>query len=338
MSMVDIDKRLENIKQFRSSYRRKHNELKRINANYDSEYAKSYESTMTEIKTYIDDANDHSDKLCMKDHVVSQERKVNQELRSKFIIDDINRNLSDVHADLNIDVKMLTDDEVQVKKDDFHNIKKKLNQTSKNISQLTLQETAEGEVDEVMQRYGILSSLMSDYERSLKNEVTNRELDKEKLFKESRLNIKLGKFKDFDSAVDIYTFQDDFEKLYLRTTPKRLLPDLLKNNHLENPALLLVKSEDSIEEIWLRLKRAFGDPKIMLSRKLEQLNNLDPIWRLKNSEKIAEGLSKIVTVMKDLLKLSKKHKIEAKLYNGDVLEKIYKRLGDSRITIQELTI
>ena len=36
--------------------------------------------------------------------------------------------------------------------------------------------------------------------------------------------------------------------------------------------------------------------------------------------------------MKDLVSLSKQHKIERKLYHGDGLQKIYKLIGESRIT------
>ena len=43
--------------------------------------------------------------------------------------------------------------------------------------------------------------------------------------------------------MDIFTFQSTFEKLYEKRTPKTMLPDLLINNYLEDPALSLVKSE-----------------------------------------------------------------------------------------------
>ena len=42
------------------------------------------------------------------------------------------------------------------------------------------------------------------------------------------LNIKLAKFKGFFSDLDVYSFQIEFENLYKRSTPKNLLPDLLK--------------------------------------------------------------------------------------------------------------
>ena len=67
--------------------------------------------------------------------------------------------------------------------------------------------------------------------------------------------------------MDIYTFQTEFEKLYLRLTPKKRLPDVIKYSHLEDPALALVKSQDDIDEIWTRLKKAYGDKKVLLQKK-----------------------------------------------------------------------
>ena len=55
--------------------------------------------------------------------------------------------------------------------------------------------------------------------------------------------------------------------MYERTTPKCMMPDLLKNNLLEGSALSLVKSMTSIEDIWKRLKGAYGDPKLLLKKK-----------------------------------------------------------------------
>ena len=111
-----------------------------------------------------------------------------------------------------------------------------------------------------------------------------------------------------------------------------MLSDLLKNNFLEDPALSLVKSVNDIAEIWIRLKQTYGDSKIMLSKKLAEINNSDVLWKVKTPAKIVEGLSKIINLMKDLVELSKFHNIENKLYNGDAIEKIYKLLGDSRVT------
>ena len=77
-----------------------------------------------------------------------------------------------------------------------------------------------------------------------------------------------------------------------------MLSDLLKNNFLENPALLLVKSVNDIAEIWVRLKQAYGDSKIMLSKKLAEISNIDVLWKV-NPGKIVEVLGKVFNLMMD---------------------------------------
>lgn len=98
-------------------------------------------------------------------------------------------------------------------------------------------------------------------------------------FNESKLKIHLPKFSGYESKLDIYTFQSEFMKVYERTIPKRVLPDLLKNNLLEGAALSLVSSVKDIDEIWQRLKGAYGDPKLLLKKKLSQVGKISNLWK-----------------------------------------------------------
>ena len=98
--------------------------------------------------------------------------------------------------------------------------------------------------------------------------------------------------------VNMQNFPEKFEKLYLSRTPKQILPDLLRNNFLDKPALSLIKKVEDIDELWRRLKKAHGDS-ILLSEKLVDVINLEPLQRGKNRSKAAEILSKIINVMKD---------------------------------------
>ena len=228
------------------------------------------------------------------------------------------------------------DQELQRRKADLPEHLKKLERISKNCQEIMMFPSKSEDVifgmKDVEERYENLLSIRDLYVMQLKDMISERELEKHDLFNEAHLNIKLSKFSGYGSQTDVYTFQCDFEKLYLRTTPKRVLSDLLKNNFLGDSALLLVKNEDDINEIWKRLKIAYGDPKTMLARKLADISKFDILSKIKDPEKVIAGLSKITNTMKDLMKISKKHDIERKLYNGEGLVKIFKLLGDGRIT------
>ena len=132
--------------------------------------------------------------------------------------------------------------------------------------------------------------------------------------------------------MDVYSFRSEFEKLYMKDTPKKMLSNLLKHNHLANPALAMVNSLDDIDEIWKRLRKAFGDPKTILSNLLSDVKQMGPIWKLKGNEDRKEGLVNLINAITDLTKLAKKHDIEAKLYNREGLDVIYYLMGDNRVT------
>ena len=50
----------------------------------------------------------------------------------------------------------------------------------------------------------------------------------------------------------------------------------------------------------------------MLSKRLTELENLEPIWKIKPPTKIAESITKIISNIKDLMQLFNRHNIEPK--------------------------
>ena len=51
----------------------------------------------------------------------------------------------------------------------------------------------------------------------------------------------------------------------------------VEKNVLEGSALSLVKSITNFEDIWWRLKGAYGDPKLLLKKHLSQIGNISQI-------------------------------------------------------------
>ena len=111
-----------------------------------------------------------------------------------------------------------------------------------------------------------------------------------------------------------------------------MMSDVLKNNHLEGSALSLVRSVDNVDEIWQRLKSAYGDPKLLLKKKVSEINKISQLSKLKDTERVVAALSQIINTMKDLQRLASEHHIESTLYSGDGLGRIYQLLDDNRVT------
>ena len=110
------------------------------------------------------------------------------------------------------------------------------------------------------------------------------------------------------------------------------MPDLLKINLLDRSALSLVNRITDIEDIWKRLKGAYGDPKLLLKKKLSQIGNISQLWKITDQEKLVDALNKIINMMKDLCQLVEQHNIKSRLYSSDGLERICQIMGDSRVT------
>eukprot|EP00111_Clytia_hemisphaerica_P011368 TCONS_00033281-protein len=95
-------------------------------------------------------------------------------------------------------------------------------------------------------------------------------------------------------------------------------------------AYTMVKNLESIDEIWKRLEQAFGDTRMMLRKKINQLKSLE--ISKKNPEKLVSGISNLISMMQEMAALAKKHDIEEHLYYGDTLTHIQNLLGDGRTT------
>ena len=187
------------------------------------------------------------------------------------------------------------------------------------------------DIKRIGENYVKLETLKQMFKDKLHKEISVRELDKDVKFNKHQLNIQLEKFTGYDASSDVYTFRSNFEKVHLDSTPKRLLPDLLKNNYFDEPAKNLVTSLDNIDEIWDRLQSAYGDTNIMIRKKLQSLLKID-LTRTRDSERTIAGLSKLTNALHDIIKLAKTDNIEERLYFGDGLTKVYQLIGDNRVT------
>ena len=87
-----------------------------------------------------------------------------------------------------------------------------------------------------------------------------------------------------------------------------------------------------IDEIWARLKAAYGNPKLLLKKKIAEISRISQLWKLQDPDKLVEALSRIINTMKDLQRLASEYGIESLLYHSNGIERIYKLLGNNRVT------
>ena len=69
---------------------------------------------------------------------------------------------------------------------------------------------------------------------------------------------------------------------------------------------------------------------MLLSRRIACFDKQESLSKTKDPEKIVSGLCQLTNLMRDLMSLASKHKIEMNLFYGDGLERIYKIMSDDR--------
>ena len=345
----DIDACLEKISKLRTDFRVACNEMNTflLMHKIDENYSEDSEAILNNVKEYIIHAKERKLQIRQSDKDLEVAEKTNKlkkeaeesiqkQQAAKFLINEVTRLTKDLHNEFSKDRDgEIHDEEVTRRKEELPSNLLKLEQLSSKFQrclEIIPDEYEEKDtiINQITENYENLVLEKERYENFIEVEMKEREMSKEKNFKASSLNINIEKFKGYDSELDIYSFQYEFEKIHLKSTPKKMLPDLLKYNYLSEPALSLVKCLDNIDEMWIRLKRAYGDPKTLLDRKLMQVRRTGALWKV-SGERLKESLMNLINGISDLISLSKYHGIENKLYHGDHLNVIYGLMGETRV-------
>ena len=349
-TIEDIDESIRRAESARTEYRALHRSLLDVvgETEYKEVHAEKYKESLANIKDYIkagktrkadlrSKAETQMSALRQQEAAKELETAVQKEATSKFLIDELNRMIGQLNDVFRKNNKTASNEEIESRESQLSEKLQEADRVSDKFQKLI------GVIPEsypqktlvlatLTHNYDGLMGFKTTYKTSLEAEVKSREIEKQKSFSTSTISIKLEKFKGFASELDVYSFRSEFEKLYLKDTPTSKLADLLKHNFLANPALGLVKSLDDISEIWERLQKAYGDPKTILSKVLGDVKNMTPIHKTKNSDELKDGLVDLINGIRDLIKVAKRHGIEAKLYNGEGLDVVYSSMGDNRVT------
>ena len=331
-SIEDLDKCVVRIEDLRSAFRTKNKELlNNCHPNDIDKFEQFSNRVLDQIKDYLKRLKDKRKSLRTTEANNKAMLVQNKASKLKFMNEEVKRIITSLQTTFSTDLKNKSDEEITKLRNEISDHLKIFQTIPKKIEVMMESGEKEAELKLIQTDYKELVKSKELYESKVNEEFRVREIEKRKEFDNSSLNIQLPKFSGYDSPLDIYTFKDEFEKLYLKSTPSSVLPDLLKNNHLEGSALSLVKGLIEIDEMWTRLKDSFGDSKVMLEKKLSELGNLDSIGKIRSPVKMVDILSSMISLMKDLLRLSKRHKIENHLFYGDAFQKIYNMLGESRL-------
>lgn len=220
----DIDVCVEKIEIKRSNLRSLSNQIK-LNigeTKFEAEFAKNVEMSFANIKTYIKSAKDLRKSIRAKEKADFTNKEISNEKHhfeitkqkietTGFVINEIFRIINELSKDFQVS-KETSNDEI-VKKES--NLQLKLCQCENLAKKIQyLLDTVppeypdkESVLQTITEAYEKLIFQKKEYVENLKTEIQTRELSKEKLFSSSNLNIKLEKFRGYESKPDIYSFQ-----------------------------------------------------------------------------------------------------------------------------------
>lgn len=329
----DIDAAATRMEGLRTKFRSIHNKLKILDDEYEKNFSEHYKLKLDGMKCYIKDLKLLRSGLLDKDDQIKKDAQKIRLEKSIHLKESFSSCAGELEKIFIVDAKLWSrekDEDVEKRRSELPHHLKSVQALADILMDFMNSSSDRDSVERSKIRYDRLIQTKIAYSSKLDSEVKTRELDKRKKFNKSKFEIKLSKFKGY-TGIDYYTFKSDFEKLYLEDTPTENLPDILKNNFLENPALLLVKHVRDIDEIWERLKSAYGDTKIMLSKKTADLGKLDEVLKSSDPEKLIEGLSKTINLMRDLMYLATEHDITEQLYYGNATTTVHSILGKSRL-------
>ena len=253
----DYDIAGRKVEELRTQFRTAHNKLKTLLGAdpYNAQHGEKATKMLDTIKNYIKDLKKAKKESKQTEGAHDADCKSN---KFTFLKKEFNLMADEVEKVfiLNDDGwEAVTDQQLTKRKENIDDDLKTLSQMHNIIKDIMDVSTDEKELNEITKKYEKILSHKNLYSTKLYDEYKSRQIEERKAFDQTKLSIELPKFKGY-GGVDIYTFQSDFEKLYLKSTPKEFQPDLLKNNFLENPALILVKDIKEMDNIWKTLKEA----------------------------------------------------------------------------------
>ena len=211
-------------------------------------------TALDSIKSYLKSAKDRNYRLEQIQTDQSKRSDISKKQSIEFAANELNRSIDEIKSKINVEFKTISDSKLLQLHENSSAIDSEIKELSKKYEQLlsnnVTDEALVAKISAAGTMYSKLRSSNVSYQQQLQTEVDERDIHKQKSFDESKLNIQLAKFSGYNSEIDIYSFQTLFNKLYFEKIPRRVLPDLLKNNLLKDPALSLVKNIADIDDIW----------------------------------------------------------------------------------------
>ena len=146
---------------------------------------------------------------------IEVQKQIKKNEACQFKIKEINQLMKKLKEEFNIKPDEIEDEHLLEMKNEIKENNNKMDRLSSRIKDLlSLTKAWDLEQEEAIRKicadYQYLITRKNEYCTFIKEECSRRELSKEESFKTSNLNIKLQKYRGYESSADIYTFRSEF--------------------------------------------------------------------------------------------------------------------------------
>ena len=240
INIGDVDSCVERITEYRTQFRKVSKEIQDIisTEDFNSAYSDDVTSILASVKEYIVNAKERKSEIRKQeqeinnsDNVIKIKKDIEEASQKKrsadFLINEVFRISNELLTEFTKETKReVSDEEISRRKEDLPANLLKMDQLSTKFQKCleTIPDDYENkdtQINSMITHYNDLVRHKELYEKFVQFEIHDREILKEKSFQLTSLNINLSKFSGYDSDIDIYTFQREFDKLHLKTTPKK---------------------------------------------------------------------------------------------------------------------
>ena len=265
MGHDELNSSITRLEQMRSNIRRKEVKVSSAGEVIAEDVKMTVNHAIIAVKDFIKTVNDVKSKTRFRQERANQDQSSHKDRTTEFLLNCIHHTMSELQEIFKRDTSEADSINLLIWRKEEAVVNKKFEKVQEDYKECLQAQITNADnlfnIKETGEKFNYLTNLRLRYVKELAFQINERELDKHAEFTKLKLDIKIEKFSDFDASTDFYTFRSNFEKVHLSSTPKEHLPDLLRNNYLTDPARTMVSNLTSIDEVWERLREAFGDPK-----------------------------------------------------------------------------
>ena len=207
-SIEDLDVFIVKTENLRTQYRSKHQEMRiSLGNQYNETYEVNYEEKLALIKEYIKKAKDARKNMRHQESSQKEVQKQKQTRSLDFSLKCVADMMDNLKIEFAKSFENTSDEEVsRLSKEQpkqLNEFEEVIRIVKEILESASVSPSKEREIQRIISRYEELTALKGDCIERLKNEISDREIDKHQLFKEKILNIKLAKLSGLNSSRDL---------------------------------------------------------------------------------------------------------------------------------------